>query len=187
VDPKKRRKEPAFYGFIPDSASGRGLIFGCMVVNSALLLLVRSVSTALLAMLGGWYVVAYYVSDMMLYFLYRAVRLDVWHWFLLDGVLSVADAVVERAVVKILVSFTGVTQFRGPGELGGCYWTFDLVRARERPPNASERQCERHPKRASSGGHVRRVLRSGGRPSEARERGGFVGSPPTTPSLARFR
>ena len=48
VSPQRRRDEPAFYGFIPDSAGGRTAIFFCMIMNGALLLLLRSVSTALL-------------------------------------------------------------------------------------------------------------------------------------------
>ncbi|GMI32781.1 hypothetical protein TeGR_g3036 [Tetraparma gracilis] len=64
VNPKRRKDEPAFYGYIPDSASARTMVFGCMVINGALLLLVRSASTALLAMVGAKYVAAYYVGDM---------------------------------------------------------------------------------------------------------------------------
>ncbi|GMI22558.1 hypothetical protein TeGR_g10182 [Tetraparma gracilis] len=71
VSPEKRRDEPDFYGYIPDAASSRTLIFGCMIMNSALLLLVRSVSMALLAMVGGRWVLVYLVSDMGMYFVYK--------------------------------------------------------------------------------------------------------------------
>ena len=53
VAPQRRRDEPAFYGYIPDSAGGRTAIFLCMIMNGALLLLLRSLSTALLAMVNG--------------------------------------------------------------------------------------------------------------------------------------
>ena len=53
VNPQRRRDEPAFYGYIPDSAGRRTAIFFCMIMNSALLLLLRSISTALLAMVHG--------------------------------------------------------------------------------------------------------------------------------------
>jgi hypothetical protein len=53
VSPQRRRDEPAFYGFIPDSAGGRTAIFFCMIMNGARLLLLRSFSTALLAMVDG--------------------------------------------------------------------------------------------------------------------------------------
>ena len=50
VSPERRRDEPAFYGYIPDSAGRRTAIFFCMIMNGALLLLLRSFSTALLLM-----------------------------------------------------------------------------------------------------------------------------------------
>jgi hypothetical protein len=56
VKPEHRRDDPGFYGYIPDSAGGRTIIFGCMILQAALLFLVRSVSTAFLAVVDGRYV-----------------------------------------------------------------------------------------------------------------------------------
>ena len=53
VSPQRRRAEPNFYGYIPDSAGRRTAIFFCMIMNGALLLLLRSLSTALLLMVDG--------------------------------------------------------------------------------------------------------------------------------------
>jgi hypothetical protein len=50
VAPQRRRDEPDFYGYVPDSAGRRTAIFFCMIMNGALLLLLRSLSTALLLM-----------------------------------------------------------------------------------------------------------------------------------------
>ena len=127
VSPQRRRDEPEFYGYIPDAASSRTLIFVCMIVNGALLLLVRSVSMALLAMVGGRWVLVYLVSDMGLYFMYKILRGDLWHWIPLEGAAGVVESVLERLVVKVLVDFTGVIQFRGAAEMGGCYFTFNMV------------------------------------------------------------
>ncbi|GMI27225.1 hypothetical protein TeGR_g1033, partial [Tetraparma gracilis] len=63
VSPARRRDEPGFYGYIPDSAGRRTTIFFCMIMNAALLLLLRSLSTALLAMVGGRLVLYYYLGD----------------------------------------------------------------------------------------------------------------------------
>ena len=52
VSPQRRRDEPTFYGYIPDSAGRRTAIFFCMIMNGTLLLLLRSLSTALLAMVN---------------------------------------------------------------------------------------------------------------------------------------
>ena len=128
VSPQRRRDEPIFYGYIPDSAGRRTAIFFCMIMNGALLLLVRSVSTALLAMAGWRWIVGYLVGDMGLYFAYKLLRGDFWHWVPLEGALSVAESVVERFLVKVIVDYTGVIQFRGPGELGGVAWTGAMVR-----------------------------------------------------------
>jgi hypothetical protein len=108
-----------------------------MIVNGALLLLVRSMSMALLAMVGSQWVLVYLVSDMGLYFTYKMLRRDLWHWMPLEGAASVMVSALERLVVKVLVDSTGVVQFRAAGEMGGCYWTFDMVRARARPSEAS--------------------------------------------------
>jgi hypothetical protein len=102
-----------------------------MIINGALLLLARSVSMALLAMVGGHWVLVYLVSDMGLYFMYKILRRDLWHWIALEGAASVVESVLERLVVKVLVDFTGVIQFRAAGEMGGAYFTLNSVRARE--------------------------------------------------------
>jgi hypothetical protein len=102
-----------------------------MIMNGALLLLVRSVSMALLAMAGGRWMLVYLVSDMGMYFVYKILRRDLWHWTVLEGAGSVVIAVIERIVAKVLVDFTGVVQFRASGELGGAWFTFSMVRARK--------------------------------------------------------
>ena len=100
-------------------------------MNSALLLLVRSVSTALLSMAGGNWVLVYYASDMGLYFMYKILRRDFWHWAPLVGAANVVWSILNRLIVKVLVGHTGVIQFRGAGEMGGCYFAFNMVRASE--------------------------------------------------------
>ena len=52
VNPEYRHADPTFYGYIPDSAGRRTAIFFCMIMNGALLLLLRSFSTSLLAMVN---------------------------------------------------------------------------------------------------------------------------------------
>jgi hypothetical protein len=94
-----------------------------MILNGALLLASKSLCIALLAIAGREYVVGYLLGDMGLYFVYKLLRRDLWHWIpLADTSLSAIWTVVERVVVKILVDFTGVVQLRAPGELGGIYF-----------------------------------------------------------------
>jgi hypothetical protein len=64
---------------------------------------------------------------MGLYFAYKLSRRDFLHWIPLEGALSVAESVLERFLVKVLVDYTGVIQFRAAGEMGGMAWTGAMV------------------------------------------------------------
>ena len=113
------------------------MVFGCMIINGALLLLVRSASTALLAMVGAKYVAAYYVGDMAVYFAYKGARRDLTHWPPFEGLLGQLESFIERLIVKVIVSFTGLIQFRAPGEMGASYWLFDMALALAASPVAT--------------------------------------------------
>jgi len=65
VDPQQRKSHPDFYGYIPDRGS-RTVSFGCMLINSALMLLIRSFSAGMLILVNKWYFVTYMVTDMAL-------------------------------------------------------------------------------------------------------------------------
>ena len=93
VDPKKRRDEPDFYvsrarrgssvhsftntkssqGYFPDAALPRTVTFGCMIVNGAILLLLRSFGAAMLIIANKNYFIAYMAGDMALYLLQKAL------------------------------------------------------------------------------------------------------------------
>jgi hypothetical protein len=91
-----------------------------MIMNSALLLLARSGSTALLAMVSWRYVAAYYAGDHIIYLAQKAARGDWWHWTPVGGVLGILMTPINRIITKAINDFTGVIQFRGAGELGGA-------------------------------------------------------------------
>jgi len=128
VDPIKRKETPDFYGYIPDDGR-RTVIFGCMVLNSALLLLVRSLSAAMLTLVEKRYLAMYLAGDMALYLLQKVARGDFHYWFPVDGVLGLLLSLLLRVIVKMITDFTGVMHFRGPQELGGLYWTANMLLA----------------------------------------------------------
>ena len=90
-----------------------------MIMNSALLLLARSGSTALLAMVSWRYVAAYYAGDHIIYLAQKAARGDWWHWAPTEGAVGNVLTPINRIITKAINDFTGVVQFRGSGELGG--------------------------------------------------------------------
>jgi len=59
TDPVKRKETPDFYGYIPDEGFARSLLLVCMTLNSALLLLVRAFSAAMLMLVKKRYVRAH--------------------------------------------------------------------------------------------------------------------------------
>jgi hypothetical protein len=128
VDPVKRKETPDFYGYIPDGPS-RTLIFGCMVMNGALLLLSRSFCAALLALVGKNYFVWYSACDVGLYLLLKVLRKDFTYWVPVDGPLGGLISVIMRVVFKTVTDYTGIVQFRGSAEMGGIYWSINLIAA----------------------------------------------------------
>jgi hypothetical protein len=128
VDPAKRKIRPDFYGYIPDGPS-RTLIFGCMFVNSALLLFIRSFCAALLSLGHQRYFLWYSAGDMGFYLAQKILRGDFHYWLPIDGVSGFTVSLLLRVIVKIIADYTGIVQFRHPGEIGGIYWTLNMFLA----------------------------------------------------------
>lgn len=104
------------------------LAFGCMILNSALLLLIRSVSTSFLMLVGPVYLWCYFGGDLALFFAQKIARGDFHHW------MSVADGpggfiffdCICQSLHKITVDYTAMLQLRLVGALGGAYYSASL-------------------------------------------------------------
>jgi len=125
----KRKEAPDFYGYIPDEGIASLLLLVCMTLNSALLLLVRSFSAAMLMLLNKRYLAIYIAGDMALYLLQKVARGDFNYWIPVDGLGGLFASLLMRVVVKTITDFTGVIQFRGDAELGGLFWTVNMFLA----------------------------------------------------------
>jgi hypothetical protein len=124
---QRRRDEPEFYGMIPDGMRGN-VVFLCMILNSAMLLLVRSLSYALLMLVNPAYVLYYALGDTTFFFLQKSARGDFKYFANVDGLagLLIFD-ILFQFVTKTITDFTGLVQFRGAGVLGGSYWSGSMV------------------------------------------------------------
>ena len=129
VDPVRRATTPAFYGFIPDKANCRLIIFGCMIAQGTLLMLLRSVSASLLMLVDPLYFVYYMCADVGLYILQKLLRRDFTHWMPINGAAIVFISCLVRVTLKIVVDYTAVLQYRSAYELGGIYWSMNLLMA----------------------------------------------------------
>ncbi|GMH73697.1 hypothetical protein TL16_g06259 [Triparma laevis f. inornata] len=126
TDPINRAKMPDFYGYVPDLPRVRtGMFMSLMGISSVKVLL-----TALLIVCLGYinvmYVVYFIGGDMMFYLVLKAVRGDFRYWLRIDGLAGLAISLLVRVVVKFIVDFAGIFQFRHPNEVGGLYFTLNL-------------------------------------------------------------
>jgi hypothetical protein len=128
-DPEYRARLPSFYGYLPDDGMTRLIMYGCMVVNSALLLLLRSIGAALIILVDAKIFLAYIAGDQLLYLLYKLARRDFLHWMPLEGVPGLVFSLLMRCGAKTITDFTGVLQLRASGEMGGFAWLWAMVMA----------------------------------------------------------
>ena len=100
-----------------------------MMLNSALLLLIRSFSAAMLMLANKRYFLAYMAGDMALYLLQKVARGDFHYWIAVDGAFGLFAILLVRVMVKTITDFTGVIHFRHDAELGGLFWTLNMFLA----------------------------------------------------------
>ena len=127
VNPTKRLRNPEFYGYISDDASMRGVTFFLLMNNSALMLATRALAASLLVVVDPTYLLAAIFIDNGLYFLQKILRHNFIYWIPSSGRVSLVLSFFVRFVVKLVVDFTGVAQFRHPYEMGGLYWSLNMV------------------------------------------------------------
>jgi hypothetical protein len=181
ISAQKRKNEPEFYGFIPDGVPG-AIVFACMVLNSALLLLARSACAALLMLVQPSIFLYYVLGDCAFFFLQKAARGDIRCFLDKDGwVGTVLFDFLFQLCYKLVVDYTGLVQCRGPGCLGGCYWTGNMVGERASEASAKtvlllRRICHRLPPTNSSFGLASLVARRS-----------WPSPPPSAPSPSTLR
>ena len=100
-DPKKRKDTPHFYGYLPDNGTIRLIMYVSMVFNSALLLLLRSLSAALLMTISANYLIAYMVADIALYLTQKCIRNDFHHWIPVEGFPGLVFSFLVRVILKV--------------------------------------------------------------------------------------
>lgn len=90
-----------------------------MVLNSSILLLLKSLATTMLLLTDTKILLAYMAGDHLLHLLLKLARGDFLHWLPVDGAGGLALSLLMRVGSKTIADFAGVLQFRGPLELGG--------------------------------------------------------------------
>jgi hypothetical protein len=113
------------YGLIPDT--GRLAAFLCLVLLSILQLVAKGVATALLAVTNGRWLVLYFVADHAVYLIQKVLRGDLVYYTPMPSAIEYPAGLLIRTLVKVIVDFSGTLHFRNPYELGGIYFSYNLV------------------------------------------------------------
>jgi len=66
------------------------------------------------------------VTEILLYLLFKLARGDFLYWIKIDGVLVIFVSFLLRVIIKALVDWTAVVQFRHPNKVGGFYFFVSL-------------------------------------------------------------
>jgi hypothetical protein len=119
MNAERRKRNPEFYGYIPDNASERVLAFVLLLLYHSVWSLGKTFSMAVLAQTNWLWLVAYLLADHGGLILYKLARGDLIYW--VPG-LGVPLSLLARFVVKVVTDFSGMVQFRHPLELGGIYF-----------------------------------------------------------------
>ena len=127
TDPRQRAESAEFYGYIPNRARYRAVVFVVMILFSSIMLLVRASVLALLGHVEASAAVLYVLTEMALYLLFKIARKDFYYWLPLEGLIEIFVSLLNRVMVKILVDFTSNAIFRHPNEVGGIYWLLGFV------------------------------------------------------------
>jgi len=121
-DPDKRMADPLFYGYVPDD--GRMTVMALMMGVASCQIAARSLCVALLLNMSlGWI----YLVELGVYLLYKVARGDFFYWMPVTGVIQWLLAIFVRVFVKIITDFTCCFHFRHPYELGGLYFSANLL------------------------------------------------------------
>ncbi len=120
----KRKKNPEFYGYMPDTSAGRVFAFALLFVYHSAWTLGKTVSMAVLAQANWMWLVAYLLADHGGFILYKLARGDLIYW--VPG-FGFPLSLLARFMAKIATDFSGCVQARHPFELGGFYFLVNAL------------------------------------------------------------
>ncbi|GMH88858.1 hypothetical protein TL16_g11282 [Triparma laevis f. inornata] len=127
TDPAKRLQSPDYYGYVPDNPRKRTIIFFALVMIPSFQLLMKSLCIVLLSRVNSSYAYVYVLADIVLFLSIKFLRKDLMYWMRMEGWIKWPVSILIRVGIKLITDFTGIVQFRHPNEVGGMYWTLQLV------------------------------------------------------------
>ena len=102
TDPTRRKRNPEFFGYIPDNK--RALVFALLFLYHTAWSLGKTFSMAVLAQTNWLWLMVYLLSDHCGLILYKLARGDLIYWIAGFGW---PLSLLARFVVKVVTDFTG--------------------------------------------------------------------------------
>ena len=109
TNPHNRARNPTFYSYVPNSRSGRNVIFVAMFFTTFCSIVIKTFGIVLFVLAGQLYFKLYILADLAFFFAYKAIRNDLRYWLNLPNVASLVLSFLIRACTKYLVDFTAVS------------------------------------------------------------------------------
>jgi hypothetical protein len=101
---RRRKRNPEFYGYIPNSSSGRVGAFALLFLYHSVYAFGKTFSMACLAQTNWLWLVTYFIVDHCALILYKLVRGDLIYW--VPG-LGIPTSILCRLIEKVIMDFTG--------------------------------------------------------------------------------
>ena len=114
-------------GFIPDYGVPRNGVFVLMILLATFQMVSKVFSTALLLIVNPLILAGWVAVELAILFAYKILRRDFFYFVPWKGAFKYIGSLFERAFVLVLVNFTGLILFANPYELGGLYFSANVV------------------------------------------------------------
>lgn len=120
ADPLNQKQAPMFYGMAPEAPKARALLLVVMMVNSGILLVVKSFSLMLLGHQDKSHAAGIYLADQAIFLIIKIAQGDFHHYLPFPaGGFGVFCSLLARVMTKFVSDFTAIVYLRHPNELGG--------------------------------------------------------------------
>jgi hypothetical protein len=121
-----RQRNPTMWGAIPDT--DRGIVFVTLILISAFQMAVKVLSCSLLAIISIYGLIAWLSVDIVIHLMYKILRRDFVYFVPgTRGVVKYAFSFANRAIMKIIADFTSLLNARVATEMGGIYFSVNMV------------------------------------------------------------
>jgi len=120
TNPKKRAKNPDFYGYVPDGSHARTICFGSLIAISSSMLTIKTLGILLLSAVALEYVIYFFAIDIGSFLLIKIIRGDFSYYLRLEGIICVLVSLLMRVSEKVIHDFISVVQLRHPNQVGGA-------------------------------------------------------------------